>query len=259
MGVKNNALLELIGDVIGLVGIAQFRVDLLASLKRVMQCDWISLNDIGPGVEDATVLIDPPFPPEAHALFARMAHENPLIARYDRTRDGRAYRFSDVVTPSELHRLSLYREFYGPIGLEHQIAFTLPSTPTRLLGVAMSRSENDFADEERDLLNDARPFLIQAYRNAIDYENLKGSVHARVEPRSVEEASLASALVARGLTPREAEVLLLIATGRSDQSAAEALGVSTRTVQKHLQRCYRKLGVKRRSDAAKLARALLPQ
>jgi hypothetical protein len=109
----------------------------------------------------------PTFSAADHALYARHALENPLVERYLRTQDGRSYRFSDVASADELHATELYREFYAPIGLEHQIAFTLPHTPQRVLGVALSRAHDDFSDAERDVLDAARPFLIQCYRNAI--------------------------------------------------------------------------------------------
>ena len=58
----------------------------------------------------------------------------------------------------------------------------------------------------------------------------------------------------RGLTPRETEVLLCAADGRTDGEIAQELSISPRTVQKHLQSTYRKLGVITRTAA--LARAL---
>jgi hypothetical protein len=72
-------------------------------------------------------------------------------------------RLSDVASRDEFRALEIYRELYGPLGLEHQIAFTLPQGPPRLLGVALSRRDRDFSDAERDLLGRARPFLIQGY------------------------------------------------------------------------------------------------
>ena len=56
-----------------------------------------------------------------------------------------------------------------------------------------------------------------------------------------------------GLTGRQADVLLLVATGASERTIAERLGISHRTVQKHLERCYRQLGVSSRSQAAAVA------
>lgn len=247
-----DALLELIGDVQGRLDLDEFRVGLLASLSRLVPSDWVSLNDLGPNPTDSIVLIEPPFPPEDHALFASLAEENPLIRHYQSTGDGRAYRFSDLVTSAELHRLRLYREFYARIGLEHQIAFTLPPRPGRLLGVALSRRIDDFPDSEKRLLNDARPFLIQAYRSAIEYTELTRSCEAPVT-RPAAITSLTSALIDAGLSAREAAVLAIVATGSSDSGTAEALEISLRTVQKHLQRCYRKLDVVSRSQGASRA------
>jgi DNA-binding CsgD family transcriptional regulator len=250
------ALLDLIGDVSGQLDLDEFRLGLLEALGRAVPSDWVSLNDLGPDPGDSTVLIDPPFPPEDHELFAGLAGENPLIAHYQRTLDGRAYRFSDVVTPAELHCLRLYREFYARIGLEHQIAFTLPPRPGRLLGVALSRRERDFTDAEQKLLNDARPFLIQAYRTAIEHTELLNAGGPGVSHRSATD-SLTGALTEAGLSTREAAVLALVVTGFSDEAAGEALGISPRTVQKHLERCYRKLDVVSRSGAATVAWALV--
>lgn len=52
-----------------------------------------------------------------------------------------------------------------------------------------------------------------------------------------------------GLTRRESEILYLVARGETDQQVASSLYVSTRTVNKHLQNIYRKLGVSRRAEA----------
>lgn len=52
-----------------------------------------------------------------------------------------------------------------------------------------------------------------------------------------------------GLTARELEVLGLLATGMRDREIAHELGLSTRTVSKHLEAVYRKLGVSTRSAA----------
>lgn len=59
------------------------------------------------------------------------------------------------------------------------------------------------------------------------------------------------------LTHREAEVLLWIARGKSNRDMSEILGISPRTVNKHLEQIFTKLGVENRaSAAAKAVRAL---
>jgi DNA-binding CsgD family transcriptional regulator len=52
------------------------------------------------------------------------------------------------------------------------------------------------------------------------------------------------------LTAREREVALLVANGWSSRDVADHLGVSTRTVETHLARVYRKLGITSRSELA---------
>jgi DNA-binding CsgD family transcriptional regulator len=55
------------------------------------------------------------------------------------------------------------------------------------------------------------------------------------------------------LTAREAEVLLWLSYGKSNADISEVLKISPRTVQKHLERIYEKLGVETRSAAATVA------
>jgi DNA-binding CsgD family transcriptional regulator len=57
-----------------------------------------------------------------------------------------------------------------------------------------------------------------------------------------------------GLTPREREVLCLLATGRTYEEVAAALFVSFATVRTHVQHVYAKLGCHTRHEAAELAR-----
>lgn len=52
------------------------------------------------------------------------------------------------------------------------------------------------------------------------------------------------------LTTRESEVLVWIAKGKSNRDIGEILGLSARTVNKHLEQIYVKLGVENRASAA---------
>lgn len=56
-----------------------------------------------------------------------------------------------------------------------------------------------------------------------------------------------------GLSPREAEVLRLMATGRPDREIAEELYVSLRTAQTHVSHVLKKLNVRSRAEAAAMA------
>jgi DNA-binding NarL/FixJ family response regulator len=55
------------------------------------------------------------------------------------------------------------------------------------------------------------------------------------------------------LTPRETEVLSWVAKGKTNRDIADILGMSPRTVNKHLEHIFEKLGVETRSAATALA------
>lgn len=65
-----------------------------------------------------------------------------------------------------------------------------------------------------------------------------------------------AAVASLGLTPREVEVLGLLASGQANKEIARAMGVSPNTVKTHLARLYEKLGVASRTAAIAEARKL---
>lgn len=69
-----------------------------------------------------------------------------------------------------------------------------------------------------------------------------------------DDAGMASALkTSFQLTAREVEVLLWVAKGKTNKDIGDILGTSPRTVNKHLEHIYVKLGVETRAAAAALA------
>jgi DNA-binding CsgD family transcriptional regulator len=65
--------------------------------------------------------------------------------------------------------------------------------------------------------------------------------------------SSAEASPVAGLTPRELEVLQLVADGRSNGEIASALFISTKTASVHVSNILAKLGVSGRGEAAAVA------
>lgn len=60
-----------------------------------------------------------------------------------------------------------------------------------------------------------------------------------------------------GLTPREADVLLWTARGKSNKDMSEILNISARTVNKHLEQIFIKIGVENRASATAAAAQIL--
>ena len=129
------------------------------------------------------------------------------------------------------------------------------------------------SDHERDLLEalragaagyllkDMEPdALVAALRSIVDGETvvapalapaLVRAVQGRAAPERPEGPGQAGPF--EMLTPREREVLGLLAEGRSNRGIAEGLGISEGTVKAHVKAILRKLGVESRVAAAVLA------
>jgi DNA-binding NarL/FixJ family response regulator len=67
---------------------------------------------------------------------------------------------------------------------------------------------------------------------------------------SLPEAKKRRGSLPKGITPREAEVLRLLAQGRTNPQIAQDLAVSRGTVKIHVQNIISKLGVSDRTQAA---------
>ncbi len=134
----------------------------------------------------------------------------------------------------------------GPADAD-QLTFTLPSDGDRVLEVRVHGVGGDDRFE-LELIERAHPLLVRLWAAAVEV----GALRRGLDPGAEDGMgpSLAGALAGRGLTVRQAEVLVTVAHGRSNRDAARTLGLSERTVQKHLEHCYRTLGVRGRSQAS---------
>ena len=82
---------------------------------------------------------------------------------------------------------------------------------------------------------------------------------APLDPRVAKVLLPTAGVRGDGLSPREREVLRLVARGLANKQIGRALGISERTVKAHLGRVFRELGVLDRTSAALWARDHLPE
>jgi GAF domain-containing protein len=164
-------LLEILGEVHHAEDLASFRAALLDVVPRVIPNAYTSYNEIAADGTPLVTIVTPEPEPQWLRNWGRFGHQNPLVQRYLETRDPRAYRLSDVIDHAAFRERELYQEVFVPLGVEHQLAVTLPAPPRLLIGLALA-DERDFTDGERRILDLARPHLIQAHANAMLRERL---------------------------------------------------------------------------------------
>jgi DNA-binding CsgD family transcriptional regulator len=237
-------VVHMTGQVAELRDLSEFRAGVVTLLRELVPCESASYNEVRPGAS-AIVVADPEIPPTSESIevFGRFSHENPLIDHYMRTGDGQALRFSDFISQRALHRLALYEHVYRELGVEHQIAFVLPSAPGEVVGLALNRERRDFTDAEAAMLNLLRRPLRACYERLNEREQLTSLLGA------YEAESLSAHTTALALSKREVQVMQGVSGGASNAELATSLGISKRTVEKHLQRIYMVLDVTSRTQA----------
>lgn len=172
------------------------------------------------------------------ACFDRYFAVHPLVRYHAFERGERVHRISDSQSNACFRETALYDEYYRRIGIDHVMALPIQVDSNVLVSFVLNRSRRDFSDRDRAVLDLVRVNLAQMYRHACALETLRESSGAALRDS-----------MAATLTARECDVLRWVRAGKTDRDIGTLLGCSHRTVQKHLQRVYTKLGVETRTAA----------
>ncbi len=132
-------------------------------------------------------------------------------------------------------------------------------TPQRLLEWvhAAEKARRDGQEVSQLLLADGARRLLATFHDRTE-EGGEAEGEWLVVLREENDASTIEALVAAfRLTLREAEVLYWVIRGKTNRDIGDILGTSPRTVHKHLEHVFEKLGVETRTAAAGVASARL--
>ena len=162
-------------------------------------------------------------------------------------------RMSDLVSEHGFQPAALYGDSYRRIGLEYAVAMPLFRDQRTFVSVVLRRRGLGFVERDLERLELLRPHVAFLYRHACRV----AAPAADPPPLPLVERRLPPKLDAPGLTPREGEVMRWLARGKTDADIAVLLAISPRTVQKHLEHVYVKLGVETRTAA--VMRALSPR
>jgi DNA-binding CsgD family transcriptional regulator len=140
---------------------------------------------------------------------------------------------TDFHSARQWHSTAMYTDYVRVLGLERHLMLCLPEASPRAAGprrhvrLYFGRGPGpDFSERDRAVLTLLRPHLHRAY---LDAERRRHPV-----PQ---------------LTPRQKDLLRLLATGHTNTQIARRLGISEGTVRTHLQNIYERLHVSSRTAA----------
>jgi len=184
--------------------------------------------------------------PAERECFDRHFGEHPLVQVHGVQRHAHVHRISDSLSPQAFQRSPLYADYYRRIGIDCVLAMPVHQSDGWLVSWVLNRRAHDFSDREAALLDQVRAPLARFFQRT-DWMDRLAPVVRDTPPPAL------SALAP--LTPREREVLRWVAAGKTDRDIAAILGSSVRTVHKHLQHIYTKLGVETRTAAVMRALA----
>jgi DNA-binding CsgD family transcriptional regulator len=182
------------------------------------------------------------------AAFQRLGGTHPLFPSFLSGQLSReSLRLSDVMNLSRLRKLEIYDQFLKPIGVDVQIAVAVKLVDESADVLILSRKRIDFTAREKQRLTAFLPHLALARRRSLLRPMCAPSVTAS---ESEDNAHLLSQWQAElGLTKRESEIVWWLTMGKSDTDIADICALSRRTVQKHCEHIYRKIGVEGRTAA----------
>jgi DNA-binding NarL/FixJ family response regulator len=120
-------------------------------------------------------------------------------------------------------------------------------------GAPLPPALRDWVREAAAPGRETRPFTLQAGAGRVLVHFLGAMSGGQLLLLVEEDGGRGDVLASYQLTAREAEVLSWVAKGKTNRDIGEILGMSPRTVNKHLEHIYVKLGVETRTAAAALA------
>jgi DNA-binding CsgD family transcriptional regulator len=140
---------------------------------------------------------------------------------------GHPVRRSDLQGRRAYRNSGMYAEVLRPLGTDEILATSWRHHDTHVC-LSLHRAGRDFSPAAVELLGRLRPLLGR-----------------RCEALDAPDRGRCPAV----LTPRQCDVLRLVGLGLTDAAIGHRLGCSPRTVDKHLEHIYRRLGVRGRAAA----------
>lgn len=221
-------------------------------VSRLVANEWASYNEIGR--EDRRSVLNFRIPDaveiQTHApRLLACIDEHPGV-QFGRTGSYETRAISDFIPWPAFQQTKIFNEYYRHVGVRHQLFFSFDGGQGTQRTIALNRRHRDFSERDRAVLGLLSPHFGQAHANATRVRAWRAAAE---QPATCAGQSGTLAPLPR-LTARENEVLNWIAHGKNNPEIALILGLSVRTVYKHVENIFGKLGVESRAQA--MVRAL---
>jgi DNA-binding CsgD family transcriptional regulator len=147
--------------------VADLRRSALSGLAELVPADvltWDRINLATGAVCHEAVPADAE-PIGAFDAIVRRVADHPLL-RAHAARGGLALRLSEVVEPRRLARSQLYGDLFHRSGVEHGIAIGVRTGRGEAVVAGLGRTEREFSERDREILDLVRPGLEAALRSA---------------------------------------------------------------------------------------------
>ncbi|WP_109211952.1 MULTISPECIES: LuxR C-terminal-related transcriptional regulator [Microbacterium] len=223
--------------------------DALALVSRLVGSEFASFSDISLARPHESVVTEhgrAPLSADEYGEWARLLPTHPY-ALHVATAATPAPRLTDVVDLREFAATEVFQVCLEPTGARYQAAMRVTRSPAGLALVSLWRSSRDFTEDE--LVPAAT--VVQALRHALQMRALLDRLSAAVLADDGRESHDSDAM-RRELTARQAEVIALVARGHTNQQIALRLGISPRTVRKHVEDLFWRTGARSRTELAVL-------
>lgn len=220
----------------------------IRALRDVLPADSVGRFDVDLTTGRSLLASDPPEHSSPHIaeMLLKHAPDHPTMRSLLRhPRDQSPRRVSDLLPILDWQQTLVYHDVFAPMGVQYNVSFlTRPMSSGTLAGWSFSRSKQDFADHDMELAASIQ--LVMASLDRLhSLKPLQGN------PEATEQARTRA-----GLTIPELEVLQLLARGMTASQIGRVRRISARTVGKHLQHAYHKLGTHDRLLAVDFCRQL---
>lgn len=224
---------------------------MLDIVQKLIPCEHLSYNELNPRQKRAmsffstrqeSIVLGKYLP-----AFEQHMEEHAVLKHYQQSwslgKPLNVQTMFDFLPRAEFQRTGLYGECFRYLDTEFQLIICIDMGQDRAVGIALSRKLMDFTERDRQVAEAVRPHLSYAYRNAMRRLSLRRLFDPDGEQKSVE------LLQKLDLTPREAQVLFWLIQGKTSPQISTILEAKPRTIDKHLEHLFVKLGVETRSAA----------